>query len=111
MRGAGRYVVSEGRDSHELVLSDPYPVAVKASDEEAHPGAPMPGTIVAIEVREGEHVERGQPLLVLEGMKMEYTVRARAAGEVEHLLVQMGDTVEAEIPLVDIVTDACVKVQ
>ena len=82
-----------------------YPVSTHVSDEEAHPGSPLPGRIVSIEVAEGDHVDEGQALLVLEGMKMEFTLRAKCAGVIEKLLYDKGDVVEAETPLVDIRSD------
>jgi 3-methylcrotonyl-CoA carboxylase alpha subunit len=72
------------------------------SIDDAHPGAPMPGRIVAIYVKEGDPVEPGHPLLVMEGMKMEYTLTAPMAGIVSRVLYAVGDSVEAETPLVDI---------
>jgi 3-methylcrotonyl-CoA carboxylase alpha subunit len=55
--------------------------------------APMPGRIVAVEVAEGAHVQRGQKLLVLEAMKMEQTLQAPFAGKVSQLAVQAGDQI------------------
>ncbi|MGB5621160.1 MAG: biotin/lipoyl-containing protein, partial [Gammaproteobacteria bacterium] len=72
------------------------------AEDDAHPGAPMPGRIVAIHVRVGDHVEPGQPLLVMEGMKMEYTLASPMAGVVSRVRYAEGDSVEAETPLIDI---------
>jgi propionyl-CoA carboxylase alpha chain len=57
--------------------------------------APMPGTVVAVRVGPGEHVTGGQPLLVLEAMKMQHTVRAPSDGVVTRLDVQAGVQVAA----------------
>ncbi len=81
-----------------------YPVAEGDLADDAHPGSPMPGRIVALHVKAGDTVEQGQALLVLEGMKMEYTLQARASGTVSALRCSIGDMVEAEVPLVDIDT-------
>ncbi len=97
--------VADGPNGWVFTLSDPYPVVHHATDEDAHPGAPMPGRIVAVHVQTGDRVEQGQPLLVLEGMKMEYTLKARKAGVVEQVLYALGDMVDAETPLVDIAPD------
>ena len=70
--------------------------------DDAHPGAPMPGRIVAVYVKEGDRVEPGHALLVMEGMKMEYTLTAPMAGIASRVLYAVGDSVEAETPLVDI---------
>jgi propionyl-CoA carboxylase alpha chain len=57
--------------------------------------SPMPGTVVDVAVEKGDLVEHGQPMLVLEAMKMQYTVRAPHAGEVTQLDVRPGAQVAA----------------
>ncbi len=79
-----------------------FPSAADRGEEDLHPVAPMPGRIVAIHVAEGERVERGDPLLVLEGMKMEYTLAAPVGGVVARIYFREGDMVEADTRLVDI---------
>ncbi|MEO8248480.1 MAG: acetyl/propionyl/methylcrotonyl-CoA carboxylase subunit alpha [Burkholderiales bacterium] len=67
------------------------------ADEHAAEGgrltAPMPGKIVSFAVKAGDKVEAGQPLAVMEAMKMEHTVAAPADGVVEELLYAPGDQV------------------
>ena len=55
--------------------------------------APMPGKVIAIHVAAGAAVEAGQPLLVMEAMKMEHTLTAPLAGRVAELLYAVGDLV------------------
>jgi acetyl-CoA/propionyl-CoA carboxylase biotin carboxyl carrier protein len=55
--------------------------------------APMQGTIVKVHVAAGAAVSEGDPICVLEAMKMENEVRSPATGEVVDLRVQPGDTV------------------
>jgi 3-methylcrotonyl-CoA carboxylase alpha subunit len=98
--------ITEAGVTHVLKRIDPYAVAGGAAADEAHPGSPMPGRIVAVHVKEGDRVEIGDPILVLEGMKMEFTVKAGVAGTVETLKYGEGDMVAAEVPLVDIQADA-----
>jgi biotin carboxyl carrier protein len=62
--------------------------------------APMPGRIVAVPVQVGEHVERGQTVVVLEAMKMESSIAAPQAGTVEAVLVIAGQAVQQRHALV-----------
>ena len=57
--------------------------------------APMQGTIVSVEVEDGEHVADGQVLLVLEAMKMEQRITAHRSGVVSGLSAEVGATVSA----------------
>jgi len=52
--------------------------------------APMPGTVVRVDVEVGDVVDEGQVLVVLEAMKMEHAVRSGVSGTVEQLLVTSG---------------------
>ena len=64
--------------------------------------APMPGLVRAVQVAEGESVEKGQTLLILEAMKMEIKVAAPQTGKVKSLKVEPGQTVERDQLLVEI---------
>jgi len=55
--------------------------------------APMPGKVVSFAVKVGDKVARGQPLAVMEAMKMEHTIAAPADGTVQELLYAPGDQV------------------
>ena len=57
--------------------------------------APMPGNVVRIEAAAGHRVSAGQPVLVLEAMKMEHLIVAPADGLLTEILVAQGDQVEA----------------
>ena len=62
---------------------------------------PLPGTIIALNVKEGDTVSAGQTLLVLEAMKMENNIDAERGGVVKQVLVQAGATVmEGDVLLV-----------
>ena len=66
--------------------------------EQVAPGsllAPMPGSVLRVEVRPGDRVAKGQAVLVLEAMKMEHRIAAPAAGVVAELHVETGRQVEA----------------
>ncbi len=55
--------------------------------------APMPGKVVSFSVKAGDKVSKGQPLAVMEAMKMEHTIAAPADGVVSELLFAPGDQV------------------
>jgi 3-methylcrotonyl-CoA carboxylase alpha subunit len=55
--------------------------------------APMPGKVVSFSVKAGDVVKKGQPLAVMEAMKMEHTIAAPADGTVQELLFAPGDQV------------------
>jgi 3-methylcrotonyl-CoA carboxylase alpha subunit len=59
-------------------------------------GAPMPGKVIAIEVGEGDEVEAGDVLVVMEAMKMEQSIIAERPGHVESVLVEVGEQVDAD---------------
>ena len=61
---------------------------------------PMPGKVIAVLVSEGDSVERGQGLVIVEAMKMENEVRSPIAGEVKEIKVKPGDAVEGGAVLV-----------
>ncbi|MDA7416961.1 acetyl/propionyl/methylcrotonyl-CoA carboxylase subunit alpha [Xenophilus arseniciresistens] len=67
-----------------------------AGDTQAEGGrltAPMPGKVVSFAVKAGDSVTKGQPLAVMEAMKMEHTIAAPADGTVQELLYAPGDQV------------------
>ncbi|MBR9977779.1 MAG: hypothetical protein KFH87_06780 [Bacteroidetes bacterium] len=64
--------------------------------------SPMPGRIAKIFVREGELIEAGQGVLILEAMKMENEIKAPAAGIVKAVCVAEADAVEKNSVLIEI---------
>ena len=62
--------------------------------------APMPGTILKVNVSQGQAVKEGDVLCVLEAMKMENEIMAPRAGSVAQVLVQKGATVNTDDVLV-----------
>jgi 3-methylcrotonyl-CoA carboxylase alpha subunit len=92
------HVFFDGR-RHVYMLVDPLAFAVNENAEESSLLAPMPGRVVALVVGPGQRVEQGDALLVLEAMKMEYTIRAPAAGRVESFLYAEGDRVAEGVHL------------
>jgi acetyl/propionyl-CoA carboxylase alpha subunit len=62
--------------------------------------APMPGKVIEVRVAEGDAVQAGQALLIMEAMKMEHSVTAPRNGTVAQVTVAAGDQVEADALLV-----------
>jgi 3-methylcrotonyl-CoA carboxylase alpha subunit len=90
--GASLTLLRDGQ-TWRLAVDDPIS---RAERQEAGAGrliAPMPGAVVAVLVREGDAVEPGQPLMVLEAMKMEHTIRASVAGRVRKVHFSVGQQV------------------
>lgn len=65
--------------------------------------APIAGKILKTLIKEGEHVEEGKVLFVLEAMKMENEIYAPKTGTVKKIYVKEGENVEESQPLCDIV--------
>ncbi|HTR84707.1 MAG TPA: biotin carboxylase N-terminal domain-containing protein, partial [Reyranella sp.] len=64
------------------------------SEEEGVPvPAPMQGTIVSLSVKEGDAVAAGQPLLIMDAMKMQHEIRSPARGYVRRIAVEPGETI------------------
>jgi pyruvate carboxylase subunit B len=64
--------------------------------------APMPGMVVKVEVGEGDVVESGQGIVIVEAMKMENELRASGPGRVTRVHVSRGQAVEKDQVLVDL---------
>jgi 3-methylcrotonyl-CoA carboxylase alpha subunit len=74
----------------------------RPSSEEPSLRAPMPGLVLALRVRPGQFVERGELVLVLEAMKMEHEIRAPERGRVKRVLCAPGERVQADALLVEL---------
>jgi len=75
--------------------SIPAPVSKVSSVSKNSIPAPMAGTIVKIFVKDGDPVEKGDVLLVLEAMKMENDVMAATDGKIKSVHVKVGDIINA----------------
>ncbi|MBW2414317.1 MAG: biotin/lipoyl-binding protein, partial [Deltaproteobacteria bacterium] len=71
----------------------PAPAAVEGPEGTVAVRAPLQGTIVSVEVRQGDRIHADQALLVMEAMKMEHVIRAGVSGVVRVLAVAEGDAV------------------
>ena len=90
------YYVRHGAEELLVALSDP---SRQAREEQVKQGpdevaTQMPGKVVRLLVQEGDEVEAGQGLVVVEAMKMENEIAAGKAGKVVSVRVEPGQTVE-----------------
>jgi propionyl-CoA carboxylase alpha chain len=93
--GAGAIVDVDsalGSSTHEVAPRFPDPTDAMAAGSLI---APMPGAVVRVLVEAGDTVTKGQPLVVLEAMKMEHTVASPADGTVSEVRVTAGQQVDA----------------
>src|SRR5450830_807322 len=84
---------------HTLHYSDPMAHAGEVEAEGGRLTAPMPGKVVAVLVNKGQDVKKGEPLVIMEAMKMEHTIAAPHDGLVEDVLYAVGDQVAEGGPL------------
>lgn len=73
-----------------------------AVDEAPVAASPMPGKVVKILVEEGDQVERGQGLVIVEAMKMENEIKSPVKGKVEKINFKPGDLVDAAQPIIEL---------
>jgi len=101
------YTVFAGEGGRRLRLVDPLDVtqyeATASSDAAVR--SPLPGKIIDLRVKVGDSVSKGQPLLVLEAMKMEHTLTAPADGKVKSVRYAVGEQVPEGAELVEFETD------
>ncbi len=106
-RGARReWRVAVGERAFTMDVLTPIE-AIEASAAAASAGpsridAPIPGKVVKVHVAEGDEVSAGQPLVVLEAMKMENELTADQAGKVAAVHVEAGRTVDTGETLVEL---------
>jgi biotin carboxyl carrier protein len=83
----------------ETFLFNPKPTRQRAGKsvglhDASEISAPMPGKIIQLSMQKGDVAKVGQVLVVMEAMKMEYTLKAAKAGRVDEVLCAAGDQVE-----------------
>jgi 3-methylcrotonyl-CoA carboxylase alpha subunit len=85
----------------DLHWIDPYAADLREDAAATRIVAPMPGTVTRILAKPGTDLQRGTPLIVLEAMKMEHTLRAPADGHLKALKCAVGDVVQEGAELAD----------
>jgi 3-methylcrotonyl-CoA carboxylase alpha subunit len=99
--GERRHVFFEGR-AYPFARVDPSQGAGQGDEAGGRLTAPMPGKVIALLAEPGTRVEKGAPLLVLEAMKMEHTIKAPRAGVVKAFRFDAGDQVSEGVELVEL---------
>ena len=97
---AGALALFVGGESWRLDEVDPLAPPQGADATAGHLAAPMPGRVVQLLVAAGDRVRRGQPMMVVEAMKMEHTIAAPRDGVVAAVRYRAGDLVEEGAELI-----------
>ena len=94
--------VSEGDhvESIEREASEGPKIAEPRSAKQTEIKAPLSGNVVSINVSLGDQIQAGDVVAILEAMKMETEIQSAVGGRVERILVQDGDAVDMDQPLV-----------
>ena len=107
--GRGQYSIWTDTHRFEVEAIDERRRAIRdmTGRGSAHTGpaplvAPMPGLVVRINVQPGDQVQAGQPLVVMEAMKMENELRSTSAGIVKAVRIQAGAAVEKGAVLIEL---------
>jgi 3-methylcrotonyl-CoA carboxylase alpha subunit len=96
----GIITLIERGKSWRIARVDVLAEAEAATEGHGHLASPMPGTVVRVMAAAGDSVKRGQPLMVVEAMKMEHTIAAHADGVVKQVKFRAGDSVAEGVELI-----------
>lgn len=96
---ATRFIFLSHSGIFEIEMVDAAHGSQEAETNDKQLNAPMPGRVISVLTTIGDPVERGAPLMILEAMKMEHTIRAPFSGVVESLFYRAGDFVEEGVEL------------
>jgi 3-methylcrotonyl-CoA carboxylase alpha subunit len=84
----GHVTIFEGAQSHNFAIPDPFARSEEAASKADTLRAPMPGLVKIVRAATGDAVTRGQPLLVLEAMKMEHSIAAPRDGVLAEIVAE-----------------------
>jgi 3-methylcrotonyl-CoA carboxylase alpha subunit len=99
-QGGAHLNVMYGGHQVELIYADPLHAGEGDEEVSGKLTAPMPGKVVAVRVAIGAQVKKGQPLIIVEAMKMEHTITAPADGIIEAINASVGDQVNEKLELI-----------
>lgn len=85
-------------------------ISLRGSDGSVGLPTPMQGTIVQIQVEEGETVRAGQTLVVMESMKLQHDIAAQSGGVVTRVAVSVGEVIREGYPIVYVMEDESLEV-
>jgi biotin carboxyl carrier protein len=97
----GRFVETTVKDEQELLL-EKLGFSTEKAGSAGNLSAPMPGKILELMVAEGDEVNEGDPVIILEAMKMENELKSPATGIVVKVDVKPNDNVEKNQSLLEI---------
>lgn len=86
-----------------VVVVDPVERALGAGEQSDVAAAPMPGVVISVMVKPGDAVVEGQPMVIIESMKMQTEICTSRAGTVDQVNVRVGETFAQKAPLVTLV--------
>lgn len=102
------YKIAVNGNAYSIELEDEYDRLLKemglknlAAAKQKELKAPMPGKVLSVMVEPGQEVEKNEPLLILEAMKMENVIKAQDEGVVKSVKVEEGKSVEKNAVLVE----------
>ncbi len=92
-------LIYEGRKI-ELYWNNPLNDNADDVDATHNLTAPMPGSVVSVNIKTGDKVIKGQPLIIIEAMKMEHTISSPIDGVIDRIAANIGDQVDDSLVLV-----------
>lgn len=100
LRNGGHLSVHYDGGVFDLGWKDPLDAGSALEEKSGKLTAPMPGRVVAVHVKQGSEVKKGQPLVIIEAMKMEHTLIAPVDGIIDRIGANVGDRVDEGLELV-----------
>ncbi len=104
-----RFVIKVNGNTYDVQLADEFDLLIKRMGLEVDiqhrvstVTAPMPGMVLSIDVEVGQEVHRGDPLLILEAMKMENVIKSPGDGVIKSIAVEKGTPVEKGAVLLEL---------